>query len=67
MHGDRLDICSMEAQTGFFRDGCLTRNDRRVEGGAPMVSTAAWVMAIFIRAGPAPPRLSRHSRASSRA
>ena len=24
--GDRLDVCSMEPQTGFFRDGCCNTN-----------------------------------------
>src|SRR6516164_1048281 len=28
--GDRLDVCSMEPQTGFFRDGCCNTNEEDV-------------------------------------
>ena len=28
--GDRLDVCSMEPQTGFFRDGCCNTNGEDV-------------------------------------
>ena len=28
--GDRLDVCSMEPKTGFFRDGCCNTNGEDV-------------------------------------
>ena len=26
--GDRLDVCSMEPKTGFFRDGCCNTDEK---------------------------------------
>jgi uncharacterized protein (DUF2237 family) len=41
--GDRLDVCSMERKTGFFRDGCCNTNGEDISHTVCAVMTAEFL------------------------